>query len=208
METIDKPYAVGDKAESEACVLPDFVLASSSPRRRQLLQEAGYRFQVIEPLIAEPDEAFSGLSPAQQAESLAYFKARAVWDLYPGKSVLGADTIVALGPKVLGKPDDADDARTMLQNLSGTRHCVITGVALLTPDCQRIIASDVTFVTMRAITPHEIEQYIASGEWMGKAGAYAIQETADRFVAKVEGSFSNIVGLPMELLARMLERIK
>ncbi len=208
VETNDKPCAVGGKAESKASALPEFVLASSSPRRQQLLREAGYRFVVIEPSMHEPDEAFTGLSPAQQAESLAYFKARAVADLYAGKCVLGADTIVAVGAMVLGKPADADDARTMLQNLSGTRHCVITGVALLTPDGRRIIASDATFVTMRAITPDEIEQYIASGEWMGKAGAYAIQETADRFVAKVEGSFSNIVGLPMELLARMLERIK
>ena len=207
MEIIDKSCAASDEAQSKASTLPEFVLASSSPRRRQLLQEAGYRFQVVEPSIAEPDEGFSGLSPAQQAESLAYFKARAVADLYPGKCVLGADTIVAVGAKVLGKPDDADHARTMLQNLSGTQHCVITGVALLTPDCRRIIASDSTFVTMRAITAEEIEQYIASGEWIGKAGAYAIQETADRFVAKAEGSFSNIVGLPMELLARMLERI-
>jgi septum formation protein len=207
VETSDKPCAVADNAESKASSLPEFVLASSSPRRRQLLQEAGYRFTVVEPSVAEPDEAFTGLSPAQQAESLAYFKARAVSDLYPGRCVLGADTIVAVGAKVLGKPGDADDARTMLQNLSSTHHAVITGVALLTPDCRRIIASDVTYVTMRAITPEEIQQYIDSGEWIGKAGAYAIQETADRFVAKVEGSFSNIVGLPMELLARMLERI-
>ena len=85
---------------------------------------------------------------------------------------------------------------------------MITGLAVLAPDGRRIIASDVTFVTMRPIAPQEIEQYIASGEWIGKAGAYAIQETADRFVQSVEGSFSNVVGLPMELLARMLERIK
>ncbi len=163
---------------------------------------------VVAPTIAEPDEAFSGLSPAQQAESLAYFKARAVADLHPGRYVLGADTIVALGSRILGKPADADDARTMLQNLSGTRHRVITGVALLAPEGRRLIASDVTYITMRPMTPEEIEQYVASGEWIGKAGAYAIQETADRFVQNVEGSFSNVVGLPMELVARMLERAR
>jgi septum formation protein len=197
-----------DVAESQIQAVPEFILASSSPRRRQLLQDAGYRFQVVAPTIPEPDEAFSGLSPAQQAESLAYFKARVVSDLHPGRYVVGADTIVALGDKVLGKPDDADHARTMLQNLSGTRHRVITGVAVLAADGRRIIASDITYVTMRPLTPDEIERYIASGEWIGKAGAYAIQETADRFVQGVQGSFSNIVGLPMELLARMLERIK
>lgn len=191
-----------------ASAAPDFLLASSSPRRRQLLQEGGYRFHVVAPTIPEPDEAFSGLTPAQQAESLAYFKARAVADLHPGHVVVGADTIVALGSKVLGKPDDVEHAKTMLSNLSGTRHRVITGVAVLMPDGRRLIASDVTYVTMKPMSQQEIQQYIDSGEWVGKAGAYAIQETADRFVQSVEGSFSNVVGLPMELLGRMMERVR
>ena len=156
----------------------------------------------------EPDELIHKLPPAQQAESLSYFKARSVADLHPDGLVLGADTVVAVGGQVLGKPTDADDARRMLRTLSSTRHCVITGVTLLGPQRQRLIASEVTYVTMRPMSEQDIEDYIASGEWEGKAGAYAIQETAqDRFVLKVEGSYSNVVGLPMELVTRMLDEL-
>lgn len=196
------------KKQRSATPLPHIVLASSSPRRRELLQEAGYSFEVVAPTIPEPDEALNGLSPAQQAEALAYFKARAVADQRPDSYVLGADTIVALGDRILGKPDDADQARFMLQSLSGTRQMVITGMALLAPQSRRIIASEVTYVTMRHMTEQEIQQYIDSNEWMGKAGAYAIQETADRFVTNVEGSFSNVVGLPLELLEKMLIQMR
>ena len=96
----------------------------------------------------------------------------------------------------------------MLRHLSGTRHAVITGVALLGPDGRQRIDSETTFVTMREMTDDEVEQYIASGEWIGKAGAYAIQETADRFVDKIEGSFSNVVGLPVELVGRMVAELQ
>lgn len=188
--------------------LKPLILASSSPRRRALLTEAGYRFLVAAPVLDEPDEVLGKLTPAQQAESLAYFKARTIGDLHPEAYVLGADTIVALGRRVLGKPSDAAEARQMLTSLGGTRHIVITGVALLGPNGERIIASDATYVTMRPMTSEELDQYIASGEWMGKAGAYAIQETADRFVTKVEGSFSNVVGLPVEMVQRMLRELE
>lgn len=183
------------------------ILASSSPQRRDLLEQAGYDFEVIAPTIDEPDESFHGLSPAQKAESLAYFKARTVADLRPGRLVLGADTIVSVGVTVLGKAADADEARRMLGQLSSSRHEVITGVALVATDGRRLISSDTTHLRMRTMTPDEIEDYVRSGEWIGKAGAYAIQETADRFVESVEGSFTNIVGLPMELLGRMLREI-
>ena len=184
------------------------ILASASPRRRQLLAQVGLPFEVIAPTIAEPDEATSHLTPAQQAEALAYFKARAVWDDHSDRWVLGADTIVAVGERILGKPDDQLEARSMLETLSGTRHEVISGVALLGPNYWRRIASETTFVTMRKMTPREIDDYIASGEWLGKAGAYAIQETADRFIEKVEGSFTNVVGLPMELVHRLIEEAR
>jgi len=186
---------------------PHLILASSSPRRQQLLAEAGYDFEAIVPDIPEPDSSFGKLPPAQQAESLAYFKARVVADEHPGGLVLGADTIVAVANQVLGKPADRAEAERMLRALSGTRHQVITGMALLRPDGRRLIASDLTHVTMRAITNGEIQQYLDSGEWQGKAGAYAIQETADRFVQAVEGSFTNVVGLPMEMLAQMLRQV-
>ncbi len=184
--------------------MPHFILASSSQRRRQLLTEAGYEFDVVAPPIVEPDEMRKCLLPAQQAEALAYFKARAVAEARPADVVLGADTIVSANGQVLGKPEDEAHARRMLLGLSGTRHAVITGVAVLGPAGQRLIGSDTTFVTMRKMMPEELDDYIASGEWDGKAGAYAIQETADRFVTRIEGSFTNIVGLPMELVDRML----
>ena len=183
------------------------VLASSSPRRRQLLAEAGYRFEAVDPPIDEPSYVSETISPAGRAEALAYFKARSVADLMPHAVVLGADTIVAAaGPRgeVLGKPSGAADAERMLRRLSGTRHRVITGVALLAPSGRRTLAADVTHVTMRPMTDDEVRRYIASREWEGKAGAYAIQETADRFVVNVEGSFSNVIGLPMETVARLL----
>ena len=183
---------------------PRLILASSSPRRRQLLAEAGLQFQVVAPPLPEPNQQSEGLSPTEHAEALAYFKARAVADSHPGDVVLGADTVVAAASRLLGKADGAKQARAMLESLSGTRHQVITGVALLGPCGKRLITSDVTWVTMRKMTGREIQAYVDSGEWIGKAGAYAIQMTADRYVEKLEGSFSNVVGLPMELVTRLL----
>ena len=184
------------------------ILASSSPRRRELMSRSGYDFQVVQPPMAEPDSACKGLPPARQAEALAHFKARAVADRFPHAYVLGADTVVAVGDEVLGKPAGISEARSTLRSLSGTRHSVITGMALLGPNSERIIAAETTYVTMREMTAEQIEEYLDSGEWAGKAGAYAIQETADRFVESVEGSFTNVVGLPMELLARMTKELQ
>jgi len=172
-----------------------------------LLAEAGYSFEVIAPPVAEPDNEHHLMPPSQQAEALAYFKARSVWQDCRSRCVLAADTVVAAGRQVMGKPADCDEARLMLQTLTSARHCVITGVAILGAPSQRLIASDITYVTMRRMTDAEIDDYIASGEWEGKAGAYAIQETADRFVTAVEGSFTNVVGLPMELVERMMREL-
>jgi septum formation protein len=180
------------------------ILASASPRRRALLGEAGIAFEVVEPPLAEPHDGIDRLPPAQQAEALAYYKARSVACLWPACRVLGADTVVALAGEVLHKPADADDARRMLRTLSRSRHAVITGVALLGPGPRRRIASERTWVRMRPMSEAEIDAYVDSGEWQGKAGAYAIQETADRFVTEVDGSFTNVVGLPMELVCRLL----
>jgi septum formation protein len=180
------------------------VLASASPRRRELLASRGLAFEVVPPPLVEPAGA-EHVGPVQRAEALAFFKARAVARLRPGAWVLGADTLVALGDRVLGKPAGPAAARRMLRALSGTRHAVITGVALLGPE-RRLLASRTTHVTMRPLFEADIEAYLASGEWVGKAGAYAIQETADRFVERVEGSFTNVVGLPVELVDRLLAR--
>jgi len=184
-----------------------FVLASASSRRKELLASAGVAFQVVPPPIAEPVDELHLASPAQQAEALAFFKARTVSEMCPGSWVLAADTLVALEGRILGKAANEADARDMLQQLSGSRHAVITGVALLSPAGERLIASEATYVTMRKMSDAEIDEYIGSGEWVDKAGAYAIQETADRFVEGIDGSFTNVVGLPMELVGQMLKRV-
>lgn len=189
----------------ETCRL---VLASDSPRRRQLLGGAGVRFDVFSPPVAEPARVSGRASVKQQAEALAYFKARSVAARCPDALILAADTLVCVGGEILGKAHDADDARRMLRKLAGSRHEVVTGVAVWGPGGQRLLASDRTYVTMRCMSDQEIEDYIASGEWQGKAGAYAIQETADRFVTAVEGSYSNVVGLPLELVERMLRTVR
>jgi septum formation protein len=182
----------------------ELILASGSPRRRELLSRAGYAFTVIPPTVDECAVVPKLLRPNAYAESLAYFKARSVAENRRDARVLGADTIVTLDGDILGKPDDADHARQMLSRLSRNRHAVITGVALLGPGHGRVLASQTTWVCMRPMSDAEIDAYIDSGEWQGKAGAYAIQETADRFVTRLEGSFSNVVGLPMELIAKLL----
>jgi septum formation protein len=191
---------------------PRLILASASPRRRDLLQQAGVEF-VVEP--SEVDESLEGLmEPEVAAELLARRKALAVAELHRGEPVLvlGADTVVALGSgsevQLLGKPVDAGDAARLLRSLSGSRHRVVTGVALV--DCSSgscASAFERTWVSMRAIEPREVEAYVASGEWEGKAGGYAIQETADAFVTSLEeGGFDNVVGLPVALALGLLRR--
>ena len=181
------------------------ILASSSPRRKMLLQQAGIAFGAVDPPIPEPKDIDEQLTPAQHAEALAYFKASSVQTHSGQSAVLGADTVVAVGGHILGKAPGPAQAAEMLARLSGTKHEVITGVAILGPGHWRMIASDTTHVTMRTITPDEIDEYVQSGEWRGKAGSYAIQETGDKFVVEVDGSFSNVVGLPMELVATMID---
>ncbi len=191
---------------------PEFILASRSPRRRDLLAEAGYRFRVEPPTLAEPQSLAVDLTPIQLAEALAYFKARSVQRRHRDDVILGADTVVAHAGRVFGKADDADVARQILTELSGTIHEVITALAVLLPPAEpgqtsrRLIAADTTRVHMRPISADEIERYVASGEWRDKAGAYAVQETGDAFIDHLDGSYSNVVGLPMELLQRVLAR--
>ena len=179
------------------------VLASASPRRRELLAGIGVTFRV-EP--ADVDETPSaGAPPEQVAREIAARKVRAA-SQSGDDPVLGADTIVvAADGEILGKPRDAGDARRMLRKLSGTTHRVITGVCVATDRGRRVaLASDCTRVTMRPLGDAEIAAYVASGESFGKAGAYAIQETGDRFVTRIDGSWSNVVGLPLEMVEPML----
>lgn len=157
------------------------------------------------------DEAV-GLSapvpPSQRAESLAYFRARTVAEGWPGADVLAACTVVAIDGEVFGPPAGRLEAERMLRRLAGTRHDVITGLALLLPDRRRLIASDVTHVRLADMSDADIAEHLDSGEWLGIAGAYATPDMAERFVQDVEGSFSNLLGLPVELLDRMLAEMR
>ena len=182
------------------------VLASASPRRSTLLAGLGVPFAVRPGSVDETPPP--GLAADAVATHLAQRKARAC-PAGQAEVVLGADTVVeAADGELLGKPEDADDAARMLAKLSGTTHRVITGFALIRalPPLERI-ASVSTTITMRPLAAREIAEYVASGESAGKAGAYAIQETGDRFVTAVAGSWSNVVGLPLERLRECLEEI-
>jgi septum formation protein len=183
------------------------ILASASPRRQELLRNAGIPFAVQPADINETPLA--GESPRDCAERLAREKAMAVFESNPQQCVLGADTIVVVDDTILGKPRDAEDAGRMLRLLSGRTHAVITGVCLVGEkmaggDLPVIIASETTQVTMSEISDDEIRDYIATGEPMDKAGAYAIQGVASRWIPRIEGDYSNVVGLPVALVYALL----
>jgi septum formation protein len=181
------------------------ILASASPRRRELLATLTRHFDVQACRRAEPWDKPTAVSPAAWAEALAYFKARAVAEGKAGCWVLGADTVVVCQGHLLGKPVDAADARRMLDLQAGRESTVITGVSLVrrSDEVRRVIAHARTRVWMRDDS-RAIAAYVAGGGWQGKAGAYGIQSVGDRLVERVEGSFSNVVGLPLECLGRLL----
>jgi septum formation protein len=180
------------------------LLASSSPRRRQLLRQAGYEFDVIEPPFEEPSFLHPSVAPERHAEALAYFKACSVADHRREVVVLGADTLAAFDGVAIGKPEDRDDARRILKRLSGTTHKVVTGVALVDATTnRRAMRHDVSIVRVKELSDAMIEAYLDSGEWESKAGAYGIQDQNDPFVERVEGSLTNVVGLPMEVVEAM-----
>jgi septum formation protein len=187
------------------------VLASASPRRQELLRSAGIPFTVEPANIDETPRA--GEAPRQCAERLAREKALAVWRTRPQDFVLGADTIVIVDDAILGKPVDPADAVRMLRMLSGRVHRVITGVCLVSSGDSRDLlnaaefartASETTLVTMNALSEDEIREYVTSGEPKDKAGAYAIQGMASRWIPRIEGDYTNVVGLPVALVYRML----
>lgn len=177
------------------------VLASASPRRQELLRNAGIPFEVQSADI--PEDPLPGEGARECAERLAREKALAIAEKRPTDIVLGADTVVVIGGQILGKPTDAADAARMLRILSGRQHAVITGICLVVGG-QWSVASETTLVTMSAIDDAEIASYIACGEPMDKAGAYAIQGIASRWIPSIDGDYSNVVGLPVALVDRML----
>ena len=180
------------------------ILASASPRRAELLREAGYDLEVRPSAIDESQ--YSGVSPSEIAQRLAQAKAELIALQCPDDVVLAADTIVCLGERILGKPNDDKNAREMLELLSGTTQIVITGVCVMRKAVEFQQSTRVlTAVRMDNLSPSQMDQYIASGNWRGKAGGYGIQDN-DPFVKRVAGSHTNVVGLPMEVTTKILAR--
>ncbi len=192
------------------------VLASASPRRRELLTQAGFAFEVLPAHI--PEDPREGEDPIAYVTRLAREKAEVVFCEVTAKGtgqqrggeelvVLGADTTVTLENHILGKPEDAADATRMLRMLSGRSHHVITGVAVVTAQGAEV-AAEVTAVRFLTMTDEEIAAYVATGEPMDKAGAYGIQGYAARWIPRVEGCYFNVVGLPLALVSTLLESTK
>jgi len=185
-----------------AATHPRLVLASASPRRRELLAAAGVGADV-DPVGADesvlPDE-----TPAAYVERVAAAKAGIAARRHPDKAVLAGDTTVVVDGLILGKPRDDDEAREMLKRLSGRRHEVLTGVALW---CRGVMRTRVetTFVWFRVLSPQDIAWYVASGEPRDRAGAYAIQGLASRFIPRINGSYTNVVGLPITAVLALLD---
>jgi MAF protein len=181
---------------------PPLILASGSPRRRQLLKQAGIPFKVTPSRVSEDSRE---PNPRKRAEALALRKAKAVAERRSSGWVLGADTIVVLGNQMLGKPANADDAYRMLYRLAGSTHRVVTGVALVdSANGRSLVASAVSHVTMKKI---EIDALLVlSRKHLDKAGAYAIQEKRDPIARVTKGSYDNVVGLPVDLVKEMLKR--
>jgi len=182
------------------------ILASASPRRERLLREMGLRFVVVRP--DDTEELSGGAAPDVVAMHNAQRKARAVAGQHPDSMVIGADTIVVLAGTIFGKPRDRADAHRMLGQLAGQRHDVITGVCLVHRSLDtELVFADTTRVWMRLLSPAQIADYLASINPLDKAGAYAIQEHGEGIVEHIDGSYSNVVGLPVERLRATLERL-
>jgi septum formation protein len=181
------------------------ILASASPRRRELLNGIGIRFDVVTARVRELDGASSRhLSPADLARENARRKANAVTALRPGRWVLGADTVVALEKRVMGKPASIDQAGDFLAALSGRTHEVVTACALIGPDGEAEIFHETSRVTLRTLSFQEIGRYLGVVNVLDKAGGYALQERGEWVVERVEGSRANVIGLPVEALEKVL----
>ncbi|MEE9370528.1 MAG: nucleoside triphosphate pyrophosphatase, partial [Sedimentisphaerales bacterium] len=176
------------------------ILASASPRRRQLLAEAGYEFNVVVPDIDESAFSKQRLSCSQYAERLALAKAKSVAARFPDCLVIGADTVVDFGNQIIGKAVDAKHAERIIKKLFSAPHKVITAVAVVRlTDNIELLGSDTTTVYPKKLTAKQIAEYVESESWREKAGAYAIKEDGDEFIEKIQGSLTNVMGLPMEL---------
>lgn len=195
--------------EAEILHVKNIILASGSPRRRELMAQAGFTFDIQ---TSKADEAYDpSMHPEQVAPYLACLKAQAVANELPCEQrsssiIVGADTIVALGMSIYGKPHDASDARRILKELSGKTHQVITGVCVIANEETQTFA-EVTNVTFKQLSDEEIAAYVAGGEPMDKAGAYGIQGEGGKLIDHIDGDFDNVVGLPIARLAPILEKL-
>lgn len=178
------------------------ILASNSPRRAALLNSLGYRFDIIPPEIEEPIN--NDILPVDLVQSLALLKAMDVAKRVDNAIIIAADTLIAHGKRIWGKPRDLQDAGRMLSLLSNSEHNIISGICILDkPSEKKILRFGSTYIKMRSITKEEIDEYVKTGEPLDKAGAYAIQGEGRKFVERIEGSYSNAVGLPLEIIQEL-----
>jgi septum formation protein len=177
------------------------LLASTSPQRRAILEQLGIPFDVVAPRYEEDDPPDA--EPVDLVREHARGKARSVAGEAGDRPVLGVDTAVTVEGRVFGKPADASEAAAMLESLAGRTHAVVSGLCLLTPGWEQT-TDDVTLVSFRSLTARDIATYISTGEWEGRAGAYAIQGVGASLVTRIEGDYLNVVGLPGALLVRLL----
>ena len=177
------------------------LLASTSPQRRAILEQLGIPFDVLAPDYVENDPPEA--NAVELVREHARGKARSVAAQAGNRPVLGVDTAVSLGGKIYGKPATAAEAETMLEELGGETHVVVSGLCLLTPGWE-LVEHDSTRVTFRELTPRELAQHMTYGEWEGRAGGYAIQGRGASLVEELEGDYLNVVGLPAALLVRLL----
>lgn len=183
------------------------ILASASPRRKQLLSEAGYKFVVIPADVDESSFSIANVTADEYAKKLALAKAENVAQKYPDSLVAGFDTVVDCEGQIVGKPANARQARLIIERLFGRPHKVITAVAIVRlSDNVRMVESDTTEVYPRKMSKRQINEHIKSGLWKDKAGAYAIRQGSDEFIERIEGSPTNVMGMPMELLRKMLKK--
>jgi septum formation protein len=180
---------------------PPLLLASTSPQRRAILEQLALPFEAVAPSYVEHDPPDA--DPVALVREHARGKARSVGGGAGDRPVLGVDTTVVCGGRVYAKPTDAADAERMLEALGGTTHAVISGLCLLTAAWE-VVETETTLVSFRPLTPRDLGEYVAGGEWEGRAGGYAIQGRGAALVERIEGDYLNVVGLPAALLVRLL----
>lgn len=184
----------------------NLILASASPRRRELLASLGLNFEVMTPEVDEKDLDVSTLGPREQVMALADFKGQSIAQTHPNALVIAADTIVVIENQVLGKPESREEAFQMLSQLQGSEHTVFSAIAVYYQGQKRIDALD-TKVLMKPLTPEAVWRYIDTGEPMDKAGAYAIQGYGSVLIERIEGCYFNVVGMSLYLLDRLCQEL-